>query len=114
MANNRARMGARIARHDDANAFMPDPEGGPARISDDLAEELAEGFIDSATRGDDADEAKLDGMVAEEIGGPFLVTSAIDEFANDTDEANPVDAEREPIPRAGAGLIQQPPETEEE
>jgi len=106
-------MGARTARHDDANAFMPDPEGGPARISDDLAEELAEGFIDSATRGDDADDAKLDGVVSEEIGGPFLETSAVDEFANDTDAANPPDAEREPLPRTGAGLIQPAPEPEE-
>jgi hypothetical protein len=82
---------------------MPDPDGGPARISDDLAEELAEGFVDSATRGDDADDAKLDGVVAEEIGGPFLETSAVVEFANDTDAANPPDAEREPLPRTGAG-----------
>lgn len=106
-------MGARVARHDDANAFMPDPDGGPARISDDLAEDLAEAFVDSATRGDDADDAKLDGVVSEEIGGPFLETSAIDEFATDTDEANPPDAEREPLPRAGAGLVQQPPDPEE-
>ncbi len=106
-------MGARAARHDDANAFMPDPEGGPARISDDLAEDLAEAFIDSATRGDDADDAKLDGVVVEEIGGPFLETSGIDEFATDTDAANPPDAEREPLPRAGAGLVQHPSEPDE-
>ena len=113
MAHNRARVGARIARHDDANAFMPDPDGGPARIPDDLAEDLAEAFVDSATRGDDADDAKLDGVVAEEIGGPFLETSAVDEFANDTDGANPPDAEREPLPRTGAGLVQAPNEPED-
>ncbi len=106
-------MGARIARHDDANAFMPDPDGGPARISDDLAEELAEGFVDSATRGDDADDAKLDAVVVEEIGGPFLETSAVDEFATDTDQTNPPDAEREPLPRSGAGLVQPPVEPDE-
>ena len=106
-------MGSRVERHDDANAFMPDPEGGPARIPDDLAEDLAEGFIDSATRGDDADDAKLDGLVAEEIGGPFLETSAVDEFANDTDEANPPDADREALPRTGAGLVQPPNEPED-
>jgi hypothetical protein len=113
MTNNRARTGARVERHDDANAFMPDPEGGPARIPDDLAEDLAENFIDSATRGDDADDAKLDAVVAEEIGGPFLETSAVDEFANDADLANPPDAEREALPRPGAGLVQAPPEPED-
>ena len=106
-------MGARVERHDDGNAFMPDPEGGPARIPDDLAEDLAENFIDSATRGDDADDAKLDAVVSEEIGGPFLETSAVDEFANDTDEANPPDADREALPRPGAGLVQPAPEPED-
>jgi len=90
---------------------MPDPGEGPARIHDDLAERLAEDFIDSATG--DTDDARGDEVVAEEIGGPFLETSAIDEFANDTDQANPPDAEREPLPRAGAGLVQPPPEPED-
>ena len=31
---------------------MPDPEGGPARIDDTLAENLAEEFLESATRGE--------------------------------------------------------------
>ena len=101
-------------RSDDANAFMPDPEGGPARISDDLAENLAEEFVDAATRGDGADDAAIDGVVSEEIGGPFLETSAADEFAHDTDAANPPDAEREPLPRPGAGLVQVPAGTTSE
>jgi len=111
MAQHRARIGGRIERHDDGNAFMPDPGEEPARIHDDLAERLAEDFIDSATG--DTDDARGDEVVAEEIGGPFLETSAIDEFANDTDQANPPDAEREPLPRAGAGLVQPPPEPED-
>jgi hypothetical protein len=94
---------------DDANAFMPDPEGGPARIDDDLAESLAEEFIQSATRGSDDDEA-LEGLVPEELGGPFIETSAAEEFANDTDDMNPPDAEPEPLPRPVAGLVQNPPE----
>lgn len=83
---------------------MPDPEGGPARIGDDLAENLAEEFVDAVTGGDGADDVE----VSEEMGGPFVVTSAADEFAHDIDEANPPDAEREPLPRPGAGLIQSP------
>lgn len=89
---------------------MPDPEGGPAYIGDDLAENLAEEYVDAATRGDGADDAAIDGVVSEEIGGPFVVTSAADEFAHDIDAANPPDAEREPLPRPGAGLVQAPDE----
>lgn len=96
-------------RYYDANAFMPDPDGGPARIRDDLAESLAEEFIQAATRGSDDDEA-LDGVVPEELGGPFVETSAAEEFANDTDDMNPPDAEPEPLPRPVAGLIQNPRE----
>jgi hypothetical protein len=97
-------------RSDDGTAFMPDPGDGPAHIRDDLAESLAEEFIQSATRGNDADDEKLDGVVPEEIGGPFVETSAAEEFANDTDEMNPPDAEREPLPRPVAGLIALPDE----
>jgi hypothetical protein len=101
-------------RSDDGNAFMPDPEGGPARIEDDLAESLAEEFVSSATRGNDTMEESMDGVVPEEIGGPFVETSAAEEFANGTDGSNPPDAEREPLPRPVAGLVQLPDETESE
>jgi hypothetical protein len=94
-------------RTDDANAFMPDPEGGPAHIPDDLAENLAEEIVDAVTRGDGGDDA----AVTEEIGGPFIFTSAADECAHVIDAAIPADAEREPLPRPGAGLVQ-PPEDE--
>jgi hypothetical protein len=98
-------------RTDDANAFMPDPEGGPAQIADDLAENLAEEYLQAATQGNDAEE-DLDQVVPEEIGGPFIETSAAEEFAHDTDEANPLEAEAEPLPRSGAGLISIPGEEE--
>jgi hypothetical protein len=89
---------------------MPDPDGGPALIRDDLAENLAEEYVDAVTRGDGSDDAAIDGVVSEEIGGPFVFTSAADEFAHDIDAANPPDAEREPLPRPGAGLVQPPDE----
>ena len=99
-------------RPDDGNAFIPDPEGGPARVEDDLAESLAEEYLSSATRGNETTEEALDDVVPEEIGGPFVETSAAEEFADDTDEANPPDAEVEPLPRPVAGLVQ--PADEEE
>jgi hypothetical protein len=100
-------------RPDDGNAFIPDPEGGPARASDDLAESLAEEYLNSATRGNETAEEALDDVVPEEIGGPFVETSAAEEFADDTDEANPPDAEVEPLPRPVAGLVQPADEEEE-
>jgi hypothetical protein len=103
-----------LARQDTADAFIPDPEGGPARINDDLAESLAEEYLASATSGEDTSDEVLDRVVSEEIGGPFIETTAEDEFATEPDESNPVDAQREPLPRAVHGLAQQPQEESEE
>jgi hypothetical protein len=91
---------------------MPDPGDGPARIPDDLAESLAEDFLEAATRGEEVAEDVREQIVPEELGGPFLETSALEEFANDVDGANPSDAMPEPLPRPIAGLVQ-PPEDEE-
>ena len=99
-------------RTDDGNAFMPDPEDGPARIRDDLAENLAEDYVLAATQGPEVEE-DLDQIVPEEIGGPFIETTAAEEFAHDTDEANPEDAAREPLPRPVAGLVLSAPEDED-
>ena len=52
-------------------------------------------------------------LVPEEIGGPFVETTAAEEFAHDTDEANPEDASREPLPRPVAGLVMSATEDEE-
>ena len=92
----------RHVRRDDGNAFIPDPEGGPARAPDDLSERLAEEFVEAATSGEEPDDEKFDETVPEEIGGPFVETSAAEEMADGTDEANPPDATREPLPRAVA------------
>jgi hypothetical protein len=101
-------------RSDDGNAFIPDPEGGPARTDDDLAENLAEGFLQRATQDEEGDEITLDGLVPEEIGGPFVETRASAEFADGTDGSNPADASREPMPRPVAGLIHGPEVDEEQ
>jgi hypothetical protein len=91
-------------RTDTANAFMPDPEDGPAIIRDDLAEVLAEDFLRSATSGEDVDDEVMAQVVPEEFGGPFIESTADEEFADGTDESNPVDAVPEPLPRAVHGL----------
>jgi hypothetical protein len=103
----------RRGRSDDGTAFMPDPEDGPARINDSLAETLAEEYLESATRGEDAVEDTLEEVVPEELGGPFVETTAADEFADGVDGANPEDAEVEPLPRPVAGLVQAPPERDD-
>jgi hypothetical protein len=91
---------------------MPDPGDGPARIPDDLAENLAEDYLQAATQGMEVEEDH-DQIVPEEIGGPFVETTAAEEFAQGIDEANPEDASREPLPRPVAGLVLSAPEDEE-
>ena len=88
----------RKPREDSADAFFPDPAGGPARTKDDLAEELAEEFIASATSGEGQNEAGHEAVVAEEIGGPFVPSTGKVEFARGTDASNPKGATREPFP----------------
>jgi hypothetical protein len=87
----------RKSRPDDANAFLPD---GATHARDPLSERLAEGYLEAVTSGEEAEDERLDGNVPEEIGGPFIETSAAEELADDVDETNPEDATREPIPRA--------------
>ena len=95
-------------RSDDADAFLPDPDGGPARAPEDLAENLAEEFVEAATSGQDRDEEILDASFPEEMGGPFVETAPDEELAGSVDDVNPLDAEREPLPRPVAGLVTEP------
>jgi len=98
-------------RSDDAEAFLPDPpdsEGGRPSGRDDLAELLAENFVESATRGNEAFEDDLERALPDEVGGPFVITDADEELADDVDASNPPDAEVAGLPTAGAGLIQLP------
>lgn len=87
-------------RSDDANAFLPDPEGGPARMDDDLAEMLGEDFVTGAISGEDGSGDEHERVVDEEMGGPFVPSSAATEFARGTDASNPADAEIEAFPTA--------------
>jgi len=88
----------RSRRADHADAFLPDPDGGVAHSRDDLAMELAQEFLMSATSGEYVGEDELDQEVPEESGGPFVVHSAREEFARDVDASNPLDANREALP----------------
>ncbi|MFO0663742.1 MAG: hypothetical protein U0174_07315 [Polyangiaceae bacterium] len=79
-------------RHDD-RAFVT------SSTNDDLAEELGEEAVRAMTSGEDDMAEHRDAYVAEERGGPFVTSSATQEFADGVDESNPEDALREPFPR---------------
>ena len=93
-----------------ATRSCPIRKGGRRTSADDLAESLAEDFLQAATSGEGADEAAVDEVVPEELGGPVRRTSAADEFASGTDESNPPDAEAEPLPLSGPGFVGTPNE----
>ncbi len=71
--------------------------GAPIR-RDDLVEELGEEFVAEATSAEHEAEQVLDQEVPEDRGGPFVETTAEDEFAYGTDASNPKGAKREPFP----------------
>ena len=95
-------------RSDDADAFIRDPGDGPARTSDALAEVLGEDFVEAATGNNEALEDDLEGPLADEVGGPFVLTRDSEELADDVDASNPLDAKREALPTAVGGLAQGP------
>ncbi len=70
-----------------------------ARPIDSLARERGETFVQAATSGEESEAEWRDQITAEEVGGPFVVTNASEEFAPGTDESNIAEAEREPLPR---------------
>jgi hypothetical protein len=89
-------------RSDSGDAFFPDPGGGPIRLSDDLAEELAEEFLASATTGQEQGEEGHEQFVEEEIGGPFVTTSSSTEFAHGFDASNIPGTRPEAYPTSSA------------
>jgi hypothetical protein len=102
----------RLARTDYADAFIPDPSdnNGASVFGDDLAEALGEEFVLAATTGEETVDQDLQDVVPEEIGGPFVETSAEDEYATEPDSMNPEDGTREPLPRGVHALTQNPEE----
>jgi hypothetical protein len=87
------------SRHDDGNAFLPDPDGGPITTDDgNVDSELLEEYLLSATSGQESSEDVRNQVVPEEIGGPFVPSTAGAELADDVDESNPIGSRREPVP----------------
>jgi len=74
---------------------------GP-RSKDDLTERLGEEAVSSMTSGESQLADDWDRPVEEEDGGPFVETSASDEFAAGTDDSNTADATREPFPKTSS------------
>jgi hypothetical protein len=70
-----------------------------SRPIDTLARELGETFVQTVTSGEESEVERRDELTTEEVGGPFVVTSADEEFAAGTDESNIAEALREPLPR---------------
>lgn len=84
------------------NAGRPEPAflRDGVYADDDLAEELGEEFVLTATSGEQSAEDLRNQDVPEEVGGPFVETSARTEFAYGSDPSNPQDAEPSPFPMA--------------
>jgi hypothetical protein len=70
-----------------------------SRTKDSLAEQLGEEVVGEATSGEYEAEDDFNQEVAEERGGPFVVTNAGQEFDYEPDASNPKGARREPFPR---------------
>jgi hypothetical protein len=72
---------------------------------EELAEELGESFLVAATSGEDAEGDRHERLVEEEVGGPFVPSTAGQEFAGGTDESNIPEATREPLPRTSKAEV---------
>ncbi|HEX3775269.1 MAG TPA: hypothetical protein VHV51_12445 [Polyangiaceae bacterium] len=75
------------------------------RTDEELGEELGESFVETATSGEDTEGDRHDRVVEEEAGGPFVPSTAGEEFAGGTDESNIPEATREPLPRTSKAEV---------
>ena len=90
---------ARETRNDDNlpennHAFLK-----ASRAGEPLAREQGENFLETVTSGEEHEPERRDRVTPDEVGGPFVVTTAGEEFATGTDESNIAEAMREPLPR---------------
>jgi hypothetical protein len=93
------RYEAELRSRSDRPTPEPDSFIERARSTDDLVEGLGEEFVAGATTGEYGAEDKQNQEVTEEIGGPFVETTAGQEFARGIDASNPKGSTREPFPR---------------
>jgi hypothetical protein len=89
-----------VENEEESSTLPQSAEYIPGALDDDLAEELGEAVVETATTGAQADEDIRDEEVPEEVGGPFVPSTARKEFALGTDESNPEDAEPADFPTA--------------
>lgn len=61
-----------VRKQDGGAAFLPDSRDRGAHVNDDLAENLAEAYLESATSGEEQGEERMNALVPEELGGPFI------------------------------------------
>ncbi len=78
---------------EDDKAFLRRP-----RTGEPLSEELGEAYVESATTGEESEAERHERFVTEEQGGPFVPSTAFEEYADGTDASNTGDATREPLP----------------
>jgi hypothetical protein len=91
---------AKQLRRQSGKSTKPDQTRPAFKVEgDDVAEELGEEVVGKATTGEDEGEDVANAEYTEEVGGPFVVTTGGEEFAEGTDESNPEDAEAEPFPK---------------
>jgi hypothetical protein len=92
-------------RHEVPEDEAVEREGVAGRVfvesdtEDEEAQQLGEEFVRSVTSGEEAESEMEEEAQDEEQGGPFIITTAREEYAYDSDESNPPGAEREPFPR---------------
>jgi len=116
MARKKSRR--KSQRSDDGNAFIPE-SALRTGTSEALAQQLAEGHQRAVTTGEDDAESARDALQTEEIGGPFIVSGAEEEFGDTMTEgsghSNDLESEANPLPEAvGSLAIASPEEAEEE
>ncbi len=90
-------LSAKPANDPDERAFLAGPKG---LKHEELADELGESFVASATSGEPAEPERRDRITDQDRGGPFVTTTARQEFAEGTDRSNPEDAEPAAFPTA--------------
>jgi len=84
---------------DDDRAFID------GAAPEELSEELGEAFLQAATSGEDAELERRESVIPEESGGPFVPSTAGQEFAGGTDESNIPEATREALPRTSKAEV---------
>jgi hypothetical protein len=90
---------ARETRNDDDSSEGMHAFLKAARAGEPLARELGETFVETVTSGEAQEPERHEQITPDEVGGPFVVTTAGEEFATGTDESNIPEALREPLPR---------------